>query len=86
MPDNCVLIIRFHSLSGEDISVISKDFDGEQGALEVIARALDEQRSLVLTRARYDRETETNGVVINLANGVLVRVSQTDSAEAGQYL
>ncbi|GAA2396819.1 hypothetical protein GCM10010404_63210 [Nonomuraea africana] len=86
MLDKTVLIIRFHSLGGEDISMISGDFDGEQGALEVIARALDERRSLVLTRARYDRETEMNGVVINLANVVLVRVSKTDSAEAGQYL
>ena len=52
----------------------------------MIARAVDERRSLVLTRARYDRETDVNGVVINLANVVSVRVSKTNSAEAGQYL
>jgi hypothetical protein len=54
--------------------------------LEAIARALDERRSLVLTRARYDREARENGVVVNLANVVSVRVSRTDTATPGQYL
>ncbi|MFD1929975.1 MULTISPECIES: hypothetical protein [Nonomuraea] len=85
MPDN-VLIIRLHSLSGEDISMVTGDFDGERQAVEAIASALDERRSLVLTQAGYDHETETNGVVVNLANVVLVRVSTSDSAGAGQYL
>jgi hypothetical protein len=67
-------------------SLISKDFGGEGEALEAIARALDERRSLVLTQARYDREAGENGVVINLANVVSVRVSKTDSATTGQYL
>jgi len=48
--------------------------------------ATDERRSLVLAHARYDRETDQNGVIINLANVVSVRVSQTDSAATGQYL
>jgi len=39
-----------------------------------------------LTRARYDRQADENGVIINLANVVSVRVSTTDSAAAGQYL
>ena len=86
MPDNIVLIIRFHPVGGEDVSVVSEDFGGEPEALEAIARALDKQRSLVLTRARYDREADQNGVIINLANVVSVRVSKTASAATSQYL
>jgi hypothetical protein len=86
VPDNIVLIIRFHPVGGEDVSVVSEDFGGEAKALEAIARALDERRSLVLTHARYAREADQNGVIINLANVIAVRVSTTDSAAAGQYL
>ncbi|MGE5291699.1 MAG: hypothetical protein ACM3ML_31770 [Micromonosporaceae bacterium] len=86
MPDNIVLIMRFHPVAGEDISVISGDFGGEREALEAIARALDERHSLVLTHAKYNREADENGVVINLANVVSVRVTKTDSAATGQYL
>lgn len=86
MPDNIMLIIRFHPVGGEDVSVVSEDFGGEVEALEAIAQALDERRSLVLTHARYDRESNQNGVIINLANVVAVRVSATDSAATGQYL
>jgi hypothetical protein len=86
VPDNVVLIMRFHPVGGEDVSVISGDFSGEGEALAAIARALDERRSLVLTHARYDREADENGVVINLANVVSVRVAKTDSAATGQYL
>jgi ribosomal protein L24 len=86
VPENVALIIRFHLMSGEDVSVMSGDFDGEPEAVAAIARAMDERRSLVLMRARYGRETDVNGVVINLANVVSVRVSKTASAEAGQYL
>ena len=86
MPDNIMLIIRFHPVSGEDVSVVSEDFGGEVEALEAIAQALDERRSLVFTHARYDRESNQNGVIINLANVVAVRVSATDSAATGQYL
>ena len=86
MPDNIVLIIRFHPVGGEDVSVVSEDFGGEREALEAIAQALDERRSLVLTRARYDREADQNGVIINLANVVSVRVSKTASAATSQYL
>jgi hypothetical protein len=86
VPDNIELIMRFHPVGGEDVSLISKDFGGEGEALEAIARALDERRSLVLTQARYDREAGENGVVINLANVVSVRVSKTDSVTTGQYL
>jgi hypothetical protein len=59
---------------------------GSAEALEAIAQALDERRSLVLTHARYARETGPSGVIINLANVVSVRVSKTDSAATGQYL
>jgi hypothetical protein len=86
VADNIVLIMRFHPVGGEDISVICRDFSGEREALEAIARALDERRSLVLTHARYDREADENGVVIDLANMVSVRVSKTEGAAAGQYL
>ncbi len=86
MPDNVVLIMRFHPVGGEDISLICSDFGGEREALEAVAHALNERRSLVLTHARYDREADENGVVINLANVVSVRVTKTDSAATGQYL
>ena len=86
MPDNIVLIMRFHPVGGEDVSVVCGDFAGEREALAAIARALDERRSLVLTRARYDREADGSGVIINLANVVSVRVSEIDTAATGQYL
>jgi hypothetical protein len=86
VPDNVVLIMRFHPVHGEDFSVICEDFGAESEALEAIAHALDAGRSLVLTRARYDRAADENGVVINLANVVSVRLSKTDSAATGQYL
>jgi hypothetical protein len=86
VADNIELIMRFHPVGGEDVSLISADFGGEAEALETIARALDERRSLVLTHARYNRETGENSMVINLANVVSVRVSKSDSAETGQYL
>jgi hypothetical protein len=86
MADNIELILRFHPVGGEDVSVLSKDFAGPQEALTAIVRALDERRSLVLDKARYNREAIENGVVINLANVVSVRVSKTDSDATGQYL
>ena len=86
MPDNVELILRFHPVGGEDVSVLSEDFGGEKEALEAIAQLMDERRSLVLTRARYNREAGENGVVVNLANVVSVRVSMKDSATTGQYL
>ena len=86
MPDNIVLIMRFHPVGGEDVSVVSEDYGGEREALEAIAQALDDRRSLVLTQARYDREAGRSGVIINLANVVAVRVSKTDSAATGQYM
>jgi hypothetical protein len=85
VSDN-VLVIRLHPVGGEDVSVISRDFAGEAEALEAIARALDEQRCLILRQARYDREAGENAVVVNLANVVSVRVSKSDSARTGQYL
>jgi hypothetical protein len=86
VPDSVVLILRFHPIGGEDVSVLSEDFGGEEEALQAVAHAVDERRSLVLTRARYDREAGQNGVVVNLANVVSVRVSKKDSATTGQYL
>lgn len=86
MADSIELIMRFHPVGGQDVSVISADFAGEAEALQAIARALDERRSLVLIRARYEREAGENGVVVNLANVVSVRVSKTDSDTTGQYL
>lgn len=86
MADNIELIMRFHPVGGEDVSVLSTDFGGPEEALEAIARAVDGGRGLVLTRARYNREANENGVVINLANVVSVRVSKNDSDTTGQYL
>lgn len=86
MTDKIELIMRFHPVGGEDVSVLTSDFGGEQEALEAVARAVDERRSLVLTRARYNRDAGDNGVVINLANVVSVRVSTKDSDTTGQYL
>ncbi|WP_371782632.1 hypothetical protein [Streptosporangium subroseum] len=86
MPENVVLSIRFHPVAGEDVYVMSGDFAGEAEALEAIAGALDERRSLVLTRTRYGSEADVNGMVVNLANVVSVRVSKPESVEAGQYL
>jgi hypothetical protein len=86
VPDNVVLILRFHPIGGEDVSVLCGDFSGEREALEVVGHAMDERRCLVLNEARYEREPEENGVVINLANVVSMRVSHIDGAATGQYL
>jgi len=86
VTDNVELIMRIHPVGGEDVSLISVDFGGEAAALEEITRALDERRSLVLTRARYNREEGESGVIVNLANVVSVRVSKTDTDTPGQYL
>ena len=86
MPDSAQLIMRFHLVGGEEISVLSKDFGGEKEALERIAQLMDERRSLVLRRARYDREKAENGMVVNLDNVVSVRVSMKDTSTTGQYL
>jgi len=88
MADNVEILMRFHPAAGEDVSLLSRDFGGEREAIEAIARAVDERRSLVLTRARYDREAAESGMVINLANIVFVRVStkKNDGDTAGQYL
>jgi hypothetical protein len=87
MADNVELIMRFHPVGGEDLSLISADFDGEAEALQAIVRALDERRSLVLVRAKATREAGEAGVVVNLANVVSVRVSKMDSqVTGGQYL
>jgi hypothetical protein len=86
VPDNIVLILRFHPVGGEDVSVVCRDFTDENEALEAVAHAIDEHRSLVLNEARYEREPDENGVVINMANVVSMRVSRTESAATGQYL
>jgi hypothetical protein len=86
MADKLVLILRFHPVGGEDVSVVCGDFGGECEALEAVAHAIDEHHSLVLNEARYEREPDEIGVVINLANVVSMRVSKTDSTVTGQYL
>lgn len=86
MVDNIELVMRFHPVGGEDVSLLSADFGGPEEALKAIACALDERRGLVLTHAKYDRAANENGVVINLANVVSVQVSKTDSDATGQYL
>jgi hypothetical protein len=86
MTDKTELIMRFHPVGGEDISLLCGDFASEHEAVEAIVRALNERRSLLLTRARYNRDVSEHGVVINLANVVSVRVSTKDSDTTGQYL
>jgi hypothetical protein len=86
LPTHVELIVRFHPVGGEDISLLTTDFDTPQHALDAIARALDERRSLVLTSARYNREATQNAVVVNLANVVSIRVARSDSQTTGQYL
>jgi hypothetical protein len=86
MPETEELIIRLHPVGGEDVTVLTGDFNGERDALDAVIRALDERRSLVLTRARYNREQQVTSVVVNLANIVSVRLSKNDSTETGQYL
>ena len=86
MPDNIVLILRFHPVGGEDVSVICRDFTDENEALEAVAHAIDEHRSLVLNEARYEREADESGIVLNMANVVSMRVSRTSGAATGQYL
>lgn len=86
MPDNIELVLRFHPVGGEDVTVMSADFSGEKQAAEVIAQAIDERRGLILTRARYNREAGESPMVINLANVVSIRVSTTDTNATGQYL
>jgi len=86
MPDNIELIVRFHPVGGEDVSILTTDFAAVDDALKTIARALDEHRSLILTRAKYNREATENAVVVNLANVVSVRVGRHDTETAGHYL
>ncbi|GAA4619155.1 hypothetical protein GCM10023195_86500 [Actinoallomurus liliacearum] len=86
MPDKIVLILRFHPVGGEDVSVVCRDFTDENEALEAVAHAIDEHRSLVLNEARYEREADESGIVINMANVVSMRVSRTNGAATGQYL
>ncbi|GIE94886.1 hypothetical protein [Paractinoplanes rishiriensis] len=86
MSDNPEMIIRFHPVGGEDVAVLTSDFPGRDEAIEAIARALDERRALILTRARYNREGDENAVLVNLANVVSVRVARQDSATSGHYL
>jgi hypothetical protein len=86
VADNTELIVRFHPVAGEDVTLLTTDFGEPEAALQAIARALDERRSLILTHARYNREAGENTVVVNLANVVFVRVSRNDSETTGQYL
>jgi hypothetical protein len=88
MPDNTELTVRLHPVAGDDVSVMTRDFAGEDEALSAIARALDERHSLVLARARYNREAGEHGVVINMANVVSVVVLKTDTTveATGQYM
>jgi hypothetical protein len=86
MAEPSELILRFHPVGGEDITVVSGDFVGVHEAMDAIVRAIDDRRSLVLNQARYDRESQVVGVVINPANIISARVGSIDSADSGQYL
>jgi flavin-binding protein dodecin len=86
VAENIELTIRFHPVGGDDVSLLSADFAGPQEALEAVARALDERRSLVLAHVKESREASESGMVINLANVVSVRVSKIDRDTTGPYL
>ncbi|GAA4128515.1 hypothetical protein [Actinomadura keratinilytica] len=90
MPDETSghpeLIIRIHPVGGDDVSFVTADFAGLGQAVEVITRALNERRSLVLTQARSSREPDTSAVVINLANVIAARVSEKNGAAGRQIL
>jgi hypothetical protein len=76
-----------YDLLSSDVSLLSTDFGGPEEALEAVARAFFGRAARSsLDRAKYNREANENGVVINLANVVSVRVSKTDSDTTGQYL
>jgi hypothetical protein len=71
MPDHKPddeLIIRLHPIGGDDVTIATTDFAEPAQALEAITHALNEHHSLTLTQARYNREPDTNAVVINLTN------------------
>src|SRR5206468_5117406 len=76
VPDNIVLIMRFHPVGGEDVSVVSEDFAGEGEELEAIDRALDERRSLVLNHARYDRAADQLGSILYIDKKVTDRMTE----------
>lgn len=80
------LFIRIHALNGDDLLVVSRDFDSELEATQAITRALDDRRSLTFTHASFSRESQESVVVVNPANVVAIRISRTDSAATGQYL
>lgn len=86
MAENIELVIRFHPVGGDDVSLLSSDFSGPEAALDAIARALDDRRSLILRHARDTRVDRVGAMVINLANVVSVRVSKTDADTTGPYL
>jgi hypothetical protein len=86
VADNIELIVRFHPVAGEDVTLLTTDFGAPEGALQAIARALDERRSLILTHARYNREAGENAVVVNLANVVLCGCRGTTGETTGQCL
>jgi hypothetical protein len=80
------LVIRFHPIGGDDVSLLSADFAGPGEAMEAITRAMDDRRGLVLAHAREDREAAEHGMVVNLANVVSVRVAKAGHETAGPYL
>jgi hypothetical protein len=86
VAEKAELIIRFHPVGGDDVSLVSADFVGPGEALEAVTRALDERRCLVLVHARENREAGEHSMVINLANVVSVRVSKADRDTTGPYL
>lgn len=89
MPDNVELIVRLHPTTGEDITLHTWDFPGPREALAAMAQALDERRTITLTRARYEGDIAESAVIINLANLVTVRVMEADPSDVtsgGHYL
>ncbi|GII23660.1 hypothetical protein [Planosporangium mesophilum] len=86
MADN-ELVIRFHPVGGDDVSLLSTDFARPEDALEAIARAVDERRSLVLSHTKEGLGASESAMVLNLANVVSVRVTTMGEADTtGPYL
>jgi hypothetical protein len=81
------LVIVCQPPMGEPFSVRTTGFASLADATRAVAQAMDEHRSLALTPADDDAETEASAVVVNVAAMTSVRVTLPGtSRDTGQYL